>query len=111
MKFSDLTEKQVQEICEAFAKREGWIRCSLDDWYYSSSGARAKYDKHFAYTTDLNAMHRIIVGMDEFEIISYSGHLAKNMCVNSFDDMQRATCEQQFVAAALALGLVKEGVK
>jgi len=117
MKLSDLPEQQVQEICEAFAKMEGVYKnipvykkiwnSSYTDYREVQDGYRnPRSDELSDYPNDKNAMGRIIAGMDDNTITEYSMNL---YCVDgTMDGKLKATAHQQFVAAALALGLVKE---
>jgi hypothetical protein len=109
-----LTEQQVQEICEAFAKREGWIRSKLESWYYRGDDeAKPIWCDYFDYPNDKNAMGRIIEGMTySTELYRYHSYLTAMFEASvgeyAYVKMHKATAQQQFVAAAMALGLLKE---
>jgi len=118
IKFSDLKPEQVRRICEAFARREGYMYDhELRNWMDKvvDHGARRYIDKSElpAYATDLNAMGRIIEGMDESQKIDYA-HRLNEITGNNLKFygwvyvLTDSTAQQQFVAAALALNLVKE---
>jgi hypothetical protein len=112
MKYN-LTEQQIRDICEAFAEREFG---SIAKDVYSYDGAKIPYTvaidtsntmhKIPDYANDMNAMHRIIVGMDSLTLAEH-WHTLDELFAGTYD-MIRATCLQQFIAAALALGIVKE---
>jgi hypothetical protein len=125
MKFSDLTEQQVQEICEAFAKMEGMtppfkMMCGFAPCpkqfhlcYYDTTNGMTKVSD---YPNSLDAMHCIIEGLKGDEPRMFIWHLHEmvgdgGMYVQTKAIVKiiKATCQQQFVAAALALGLIKEG--
>ena len=110
--FSDLTEQQVREICEAFAKREGWkfypkFCDEIRDVWTNTNGVINKLP---AYATDKNAMGRIIEGMDRTERYRYC-HYLLDVTGYTPHSIILATAQQQFVAAAMALGILKEGEK
>jgi len=125
MKLSDLTEQQVQEICEAFAKRDGSWRDDIPVMrhYYGGHdqqiGVRSTRPSELSdYPNDKNAMGRIIAGMDEDTCLKYVKELLK-ITRPEHDApfifggwwIVRSSCHEQFVAAALALGLLKESDK
>jgi len=113
IKFSDLSPEQVQEIIEEFAKRDGFkenksFLFSIFPWIMGDDLFKRLPD----YAIDKNAMGRIIEGMDEHQFYKYGEALydATN-CGMDWDNCHndlKATAQQQFVAAAKALGLVKE---
>jgi hypothetical protein len=112
IKFSDLTEQQVHEICVAFAKREG-IDTSTELW--NLGGERMAIFERPDYPNSLDDMHRIIVGMGEEQGYRFGFFLTRAIKVSGFNTEQwvsfksvSADCKQQFVAAALALGLIAE---
>jgi hypothetical protein len=127
IKFSDLDQRQVQEISEAFAKREGVWRDDIPVMkFYAGSppkqiGVRSTRPNDLpCYHRCKNAMGRIIEGMDDDEVIKYIRTLYEVVsglwiACSVLDiravlpDMFKATAHQQFVAAAMALNLVKEG--
>jgi hypothetical protein len=132
IKFSDLTEQQVQGICEAFAKMEGYECVSsmavgaygleLNGDFITSRWSKTRLtlasftDVLPAYTTDLNAMWRIIEGMTYItELYRYHSYLTAMFEASvgeyAYVKMHKATAQQQFVAAAMALVLLKEGEK
>jgi len=109
--FSDLPEQQVQEICEAFAIRGGALK--ITEEITEAFGLVKTYSSLSCdwpdYPNDKNAMGRIIEGMDDNTITEYSMNL---YCVDgTMDGKLKATARQQFVAAALASGLIKEDGK
>lgn len=122
--FSDLTEQQVQEICEAFAKREGYNWCDNGEDFiprYTVSVGWQDCDgtELFPsaccmvapdYPNCKNAMGRIIDGMDDDTFIKYAKHLEVTL-ENYGWALLKATAQQQFVSVAMALGLLKEGEK
>jgi hypothetical protein len=95
IKFSDLTPEQIREICGKMRDLE-----KINDAGYCPNYPNCK-----------NAMHRIIEGMDGKEMIDYIRALKNNSIGICLPNIIRMTCEQQFVAAAMALGLIKEGEK
>ncbi len=119
IKFSDLTPEQVQEICEAFAIREGWrfetnpmsgIRFGVHD-------DQAVYDLGVSdYPNDKNAMGRIIEGMSVDEVMEYDNCLYQSLdrglnWHKASALLHQASCAHQFVAAALALGILNKEEK
>jgi len=127
MKLSDLPEQQVQEICEEFAKMEGVYKnipvykkiwnSSYTDYREVQDGYRnPRSDELSDYPNDKNAMGRIIEGMDEDTCLKYVKELLK-ITRPEHDApfifggwwIVRSSCHEQFIAAALALGLIKEG--
>jgi hypothetical protein len=100
-----LTEQQVQEICGAFANMDGG---------YLLAGITAG---GFAdYPNCKNAMGRIIEVMDDDIMSRYVSHLRDVYCEGKTSvifswNLHKATSHQQFVAAAMALGLLNEGEK
>jgi len=123
MKFSDLTERQVQEISEAFAIREfgrdgvhaGFCWFAVRDSH--GDPAQEAFCDCPDYPNDKNAMGRIIVGMTySTELYRYHSYLTSMFEASrgeyAFVKLHKATAQQQFVAAAMALGLLnKEGEK
>lgn len=121
MKFSDLTEQQVDKICKVFAIREGINvvypnpKTSKVPMMVGKVG-EAKYVRLPSYPNSLDAMHCIIEGLKGDEPRMFIWHLHEmvgdgGMYVQTKAIVKiiKATCQQQFVAAALALGLIKEG--
>lgn len=131
IKFSDLDQQQIDKISEAFAKRDKFDgaryvcnSCAMPeyiDYFYAGEsscpacGAKVRPNR-LDYPTDLNAMHRIIVGMDEYELSKYACRLSELYeCPEHEHTMAftlrlalQCTAQQQFVAAAMALGLIAE---
>jgi len=116
--FSDLTPEQVQKICEAFAKMDPYIEATEVRYYkFGKCKVRGKRVGTFTgmprYAESLDDMHRIIVGMEDAELFDYSDRLIDVMGYEFqySQHIHKATAQQQFVAAAMALGLIKEGEK
>jgi len=70
IKFSDLSEQQVQEIREAFAKRE-----DVEPIYSYALPKKCLSCNVPDYPNDLSAMHRIIFGMDDDLLTKYLSSL------------------------------------
>jgi hypothetical protein len=121
IKFSDLDQRQVQEISEAFAKREGVWRDDIPVMkFYAGSppkqiGVRSTRPNDLpCYHRCKNAMTPIIEGMTySTELYRYHSYLTAMFEASvgeyAYVKMHTATAQQQFVAAAMALNLVKEG--
>ena len=113
IKFIDLTRAQIDEICEAFAKREGIPEpkdcgCGLGIQCLS-------FIPYERYDRDKNAMGRIIEGMQGDEprmFISYLHDMVGDggmyLQTRAIVKIVNATAQQQFVAAAMALGLLED---
>ncbi len=120
IKFSDLDQRQVQEISEAFAKREGiWrddipVMRAMYGGRDQQIGVRStRPDELSDYPNCKNAMGRIIKGMTySTELYRYHSYLTAMFEASvgeyAYVKMLTATAQQQFVAAAMALGLIKE---
>jgi hypothetical protein len=131
MKFSDLTEEQVQEICAAFAIRE--FNCEGVSmglcWRVVRDNKGDPEQEALCdcpdYHSDLNAMHRIIEGMDdktsyavelirviENDLLATRGFTIREPLPGwhprEVELLLCAAAQQQFVAAALVLGVLKE---
>ncbi len=108
--FSDLPEQQVQEICEAFAKREGYGRINENDWERPDGHGYLFASQLPAYPNSLDDMHRVIKGLDRDEFADHVHFLGE---MDGLYGMNRllASSNQQFVAAALALGILNKEEK
>jgi len=124
IKFSDLDQRQVQEISEAFAKREGVWRDDIPVMkFYAGSppkqiGVRSTRPNDLpCYHRCKNAMGRIIEGMDDDEGEAFVINLERmedftmDEALSEIDvaNLFKCSAQQQFAAAAMALNLVKEG--
>jgi hypothetical protein len=132
IKFSDLKPEQVREIIEAFAERDTFegarYECNSCDmpeyieyFYNRESSCRACGAKvnpmRLDYPNCKKAMGRIIVGMDSMTLSRYVKSLIRQFLPSGQhagnyrpeEQAHQATPHQQFVAAAMALNLVKEG--
>jgi len=122
IKFNDLTPEQVQEISDAFAIREfgcDGVHAGICWIVVLDSHGDPKLEAFCDcpdYPNCKNAMHRIIEGMNESQKVEYAQSL------NEITDnnlkfygwvyvLTDSTAQQQFVAAAMALGILKEGEK
>ena len=121
IKFSDLKPEQVRRICEAFARREGYMYDhELRNWMDKvvDHGARRYIDKSEIpdYPNCKNAMGRTIIGMDESQKIDYA-HRLNEITGNNLKFygwvyvLTDSTAQQQFLAVAMALGILKGEAK
>ncbi len=126
IKFSDLPEQQVQEICEAFAKRDGSWRDDIPVMrhYYGGHdqqiGVRSTRPSELSdYPNDKNAMGRIFKTMDRKQGQTFIYILGEGIHgrpevewrESEIFNMFLSECSELFIAAALALGLLKESDK
>jgi hypothetical protein len=116
MKFSDLTEEQVHKICEAFAERE-----LIEDVVFLNdkktvAGFIDFIETRRRYFESKDDMGRIIEGMDrktKWRYIENLCGITTGMLINKSHaevlmNAVSSDCEQQFIAAAMALGILKE---
>jgi len=97
MKFSDLTPEQVREICGKMRALEKIDDAGYCPNYPYSKDAMTPIIEGMTYSTELYRYHSYLTAMFEASVGEYA-----------YVKMLTATANQQFVAAALALNLVKE---
>jgi hypothetical protein len=98
IKFSDLKPEQVLEICGKMRALEKIDDAGYRPNYPYSKDAMTPIIEGMTYSTELYRYHSYLTAMFEASVGEYA-----------YVKMHKADAQQQFVAAAMALGLIKEG--